>query len=71
MSNIATKNTNVFRILKNIHQNKWVALSRDYKKVIDFSKNLTALNKRIGNKDVVFIRVLPKDLIFAPYVAKI
>lgn len=60
------KKINVSRILKKTHENKWIALSRDYKKVVDFSRDLTALNKRIGNKDVIFMRVLPKDLIFAP-----
>ncbi len=44
-------------VLKREHENKWVALSDDYKKVIDFSDNLEHLTERVGVENVVYIKV--------------
>ena len=44
-------------VLTKDHSQKWVALSRDYKKVIDYSDDLIELRKKIGVADVVYIKV--------------
>lgn len=53
------------RVLKKEMENKWVALSADYKKVFDFSDDLTFLTKKIGTEKVVYMKVLPSDVSFA------
>lgn len=53
------------RILKKEMENKWVALSIDYKKVFDFSDDLALLTKKIGTEKVVYMKVLPSDVSFA------
>lgn len=51
MSNDFTK------VLTKDHEDKWVAFSPDYKKVVDFSADLIELRKRIGNKDAVYLKI--------------
>jgi hypothetical protein len=53
------------RVLKKEMENKWVALSVDYKKVFDFSDDLASLTKKIGTEKVVYMKVLPSDISFA------
>lgn len=53
------------RILKKEMENKWVALSADYKKVFDFSDDLASLTKKIGTEKAVYMKVLPSDVSFA------
>jgi hypothetical protein len=50
--------SNLTKILTKAHENKWVALSSDYKKVVDYSEDLLALRERIGNNEnIVYIKV--------------
>lgn len=49
-------------VLTKEHEKKWVALSRDNKKVIDFDENLIALDKRVDRKEVTFMKVPPSDV---------
>lgn len=53
------------RILKKEMEGKWAALSVDYKKVFDFSDDLSSLTQKMGTKKVVYMRVLPSDVSFA------
>lgn len=53
-------NKNKGILVKNLnktHENKWVALSVDHKKVIASSADLVALRKEVGDAKVVFTRV--------------
>lgn len=60
-------NKNLSKILKSSHENKWVAISHDYKKVVAFADNLVDLDKKIKNPmEVVYTRILAKDVSFAP-----
>ncbi len=52
------------RLLKGLEK-KWVALSPDRTRVIDSASNLASLEKKVGNKDVVYMKVLPSDREFA------
>lgn len=45
------------KIIKRGHEGKWVALSKDYKKVLGASGNLKTLTKKVGRQDVVYMRV--------------
>ena len=56
-------------VLNRTHENKWVALTPDYSHVVAASENLVELDKAVAGKDVIFHRVLPSDVIFAPHVA--
>lgn len=47
------------------HENKWVALSADRKKVIGSSVDLLALKKQVGDAKVIFTRVPPAGAILA------
>lgn len=53
---------NLHRIIKEEHEKKWVALSRDKTKVIAFDENLLELKKKIGDQKVVFMKVPPADV---------
>jgi hypothetical protein len=52
-------------ILDTSHENKWVALSPDYRRVLGVSDKLADLMRRIAQRDAIFHRVLPHDS-FAP-----
>ena len=52
-------------VLKKEMEDKWVALSADYKKVFGFSDDLALLTKKIGTEKVVYMKVLPSDVSFA------
>ena len=45
------------KILTKAHEQKWVALSRDHKKVIGFSEDLVKLKKKVGETKVVYMKV--------------
>lgn len=53
------------RVLKKEMENKWVALSADYKKVFGFSDDLASLTDKIGTEKAVYMKVLPSDVSFA------
>ena len=55
-------------LIKNLdktHENKWVALSVDRKKVVASSISLKTLKEKIGATKVVYTRILPADTSFA------
>jgi hypothetical protein len=66
MKDAEFENIDLSRALNSSHANKWVALSPDYSKVIAASDNLVKLDKTVAGQDVVFHRVLPANVIFAP-----
>ena len=49
------------KVLSEKHEKKWVALSRDNKRAVDFDADLVALDKRVDTDNVVFMRVPPTD----------
>jgi hypothetical protein len=56
-------NANLTKVLKKIHEEKWVALSKDRTKVLDFDANLVKLADRVekNNKAYVYMKVLRSD----------
>ena len=53
--------------LTNAYENKWVALSRDHRKVIASAETLIELDRQIkDHATVIYTRVLPKNVVFAP-----
>ena len=56
-------NANLTKILKKIHEEKWVALSKDRTKVLDFDVSLVKLAERVEkkNRDYVYMKVLRSD----------
>ena len=61
-----TTNIDLSNIIDAAHENKWVAISPDYSRVIDASASLRDLMKAMADKDVILHRVLPHDVSFAP-----
>ena len=53
---------NLNKIIKEEHENNWVALSRDKTKVIDFDSSLVQLRKKLGDQKVIFMKVPPADV---------
>ena len=49
-------------VLKKEHDQKWVALSKDNKKVVDFDVNLIELDKRVDKDKVTYMKVPPSDM---------
>lgn len=64
--NTRAKGIDLRRVLKRSHENKWVALTPDYARVVAASDDLVKLDKVMAGRDVVYHRVLPADVIFAP-----
>ena len=60
-------NSDFTKILTKEHEGKWVALTRDCYKVVDFGDDFAALAERIDQKkkDVVYHKVLPTDMEFS------
>lgn len=52
-------------VIKKEHEGKWLALSTDYKKIVDYSDSLSELGKKVKGKDVVYTKALPSDTSFA------
>jgi hypothetical protein len=50
------------KILTKDHEQQWVALSKNNTKVIDADTDLIELDKRVGNQDVVFMKVPSSDV---------
>lgn len=57
-------NKSVNDIIKTEHIGEWVAMSRDYKKVLGHSSSLIQLQKQVG-KEVVYVKPLPNNSIFS------
>ena len=45
------------KVLSKEHEMKWVALSKDSSRVIDFDVDLLILDKRVQSEDVTFMKV--------------
>ena len=58
----------ILPIMDERYANKWVAFSPDYKKVVAADDTLIALDKKVGDSEVVFTHVLP-DVFFAPAIS--
>ncbi|MEK7145021.1 MAG: hypothetical protein AAB794_04190 [Patescibacteria group bacterium] len=55
-------------LIKNLaktHENKWVALSADRKKILASSISLKSLKEKIGDNKVIYTRILPANISFA------
>ena len=48
------------------HQNKWVAIAPDYSRVVAAADTLQSLMRTVADEDVVFHKVLPRGVSFAP-----
>lgn len=59
------KNNDLSKILKKQHENQWVALSKDCRKVVGFSSSLISLEKKVGTKKVIYMKAPPSGVIFA------
>jgi len=59
------RNTDFSKILNKTHENKWVAISEDGTKVIAVDENLPDLQKKVGDTQVFYMKVLPADVSFA------
>ena len=51
-------------LLDRSHENKWVAFTPDYSKIVAASESLLQLDKLVTGKNVVFYRVLPGEFTF-------
>jgi hypothetical protein len=49
--------TDLTKIIKKEHENKWVAVSKDYKKVLGFSEDLLDLRNRIDSIEAVYLKI--------------
>ena len=54
------------KLLKKVHENKWVAFSRDYRRLLAVSPALSSLQKKIGTREAVVMWVLPFRTGYAP-----
>jgi hypothetical protein len=54
------------KILDASHENKWVAIASDYSHVVAAAETLRDLMRSVSDKTVIFHRVLPHDVSFAP-----
>lgn len=64
---IIENKSDLSKLLKPSHENKWVAISRDYRKVVDFADSLVDLDKKIKDPmSVIYTRILSRDVSFAP-----
>lgn len=53
-------------ILDASHENKWVAIAPDYRRVLAAADSLSQLMREVPDADVIFHRVLPRDASFVP-----
>jgi hypothetical protein len=56
-------------ILDRSHENKWVAITSDYSQVIAAADSLRGLFRSVSDSTVIFFKVLPHDVSFAPTVS--
>lgn len=49
-------------IVEKKHEGKWVAISSDYSKVLDYSDDVTKLVERNGRENVIYTKVLRSDV---------
>ena len=60
------KDIDLSDILLGVHENTWVALAPDYSHVIAFADTLRELMKEMGERHVIYHRVMPNGMTFAP-----
>jgi len=53
-------------LITRAHDNKWVALTLDYKKLLAVAESLASLWDKIGKNPAVVMHVLPGDVSYAP-----
>ena len=53
-------------LLTKAHENKWVAFSPDYQKLLAVASSLIDLTKKLGRSKGIVMRVLPPDVGYAP-----
>ena len=53
---------NLHIIIKEEHEQKWVALSPDKTQVVAFDEKLLELKKKIGDQKVIYMKVPPADV---------
>jgi hypothetical protein len=58
------RNRNASLIQKK-HEGKWVAISSDYKKVLDYSDNVVELVNKNGRDNVVYMKALRSNISYA------
>ena len=63
------KERDLSTILNETHENKWVAISADYARVIAAANTLRELTRLVSDSTAIFYKVLPHDVSFAPWVA--
>jgi len=59
------KNYDLRELLKP-YANKWVALSRDRRRVIEKGDELKEVAARVKSKDAIFLKVFPADSFYMP-----
>lgn len=47
------------KLLKKAHENKWVAISANYKKLLAVGETLAEVLKKTGKEEVVVMQVMP------------
>jgi hypothetical protein len=57
-------------ILDASDENKWVAITPDYRRVLAADASLSELMRQFTDPGVIFHRVLPRDVGFAPQAAR-
>ena len=53
-------------LITKAHDNKWVAFSLDYTKLLAVEETLVNLRKKLGDSKAVVMHVLPAHLGYAP-----
>jgi hypothetical protein len=53
------------KAFEGIKPKSWVAMTPDYKKVVAYSKSFLLLEKKVGKKKVVYMKVPQPNVIFA------
>ncbi len=59
------RNNDLTKVIKKAHENKWVALTPNREKVIDYSDNLLTLRDKIGDREATYIKVRSSGVKFA------
>lgn len=57
-------NADLTKVIGKEHEDKWVALTKDHKKLVDCGATLKALRNRLGEckNDYIYMRVLRSDM---------
>ena len=66
MKDVPERVADLSNIIGVAHENKWIAISPDYSRVLGAADTLRDLIRSINDDDAIFHRVLPHDVSFAP-----